>query len=128
MQKVDSTDKYGTTMLVWATRNGHAETVKFLLEQGADLEASGFGGMKPLHHACNQIKEEMMVELISKGADSNSVDDAGNTPMHWACERGVLNPVQARAHIALPSSPSTRCAAARAQQALIEARADLRSH
>ena len=92
---VNTVDKYGCTPLIWGARGGKVEVVAYLIKKGADLTAKGYGGMNAMHHACNQLEEDVLGLLISSGADVGSVDDSGNTPLHWSCERGVLRPVQA---------------------------------
>ena len=92
---VGALDAYGCTPVVWAARNGYLETVKYLAELGADLEARGFGGLTPLHHACNQLRDDVLAHLLKSGANVNAVDENGNTPLHFAAERGVLEPLEA---------------------------------
>ena len=88
-------DEVGCTPLIFAARNGKLSTVKFLIEDGADMEAPGYGGMRALHHAVNNIEEECLTYLIEKGASCQARDKAGDTAIHWAASRGVLNLVSA---------------------------------
>merc|ERR1719181_1225939 len=46
-------DTMGCTPLIWASRGGHVNVMEYLLENGADTNMSGYGGMTALHHACN---------------------------------------------------------------------------
>jgi len=84
---IDAKDEYGTPAIVWAARNGYVEAMLYCIEMGASIESEGFGGMRPLHHACNQLEHPVLVELLSREADVNSADDHGNRPLHFAAER-----------------------------------------
>ncbi|CAK9034713.1 Kinase D-interacting substrate of 220 kDa B (Ankyrin repeat-rich membrane-spanning protein B), partial [Durusdinium trenchii] len=92
---VNAPDAYGCQPIVWASRNGYVETMNYILEQGGDIESSGFGGMRPLHHACNQLRDGVLSRLLELGADVNAADDNGNVALHFASERGVLEPIEA---------------------------------
>jgi ankyrin repeat protein len=61
--------------------------VNYLLEKGADIETQSFGGLRPLHHACNQSKEAIITRLLEAGANTNARDDNDNTCLHWAAAR-----------------------------------------
>lgn len=79
--KVDvaAVDENGCSALVWAARNGHADTVTYLVgECGADVESASYGGLRALHHACNNNHEGIIKLLLEKDASPNAVDDAGN--------------------------------------------------
>lgn len=59
------------------------------MERGADLETQSYGGMRPLHHACNNSKEAIITYLLDKGASPNARDDNDNSALHWAAARLV---------------------------------------
>lgn len=65
------------------------------MELGCSVEVPSFGGLRPLHHACNKNLERVVRALIKGGADVNSKDENGDTPLHYAASRGVLNIVVA---------------------------------
>ena len=69
-------NEMGCTPLIFAARNGKLSMVKFLVEEGADLEASGYGGMRALHHTVNNVEEECLNYLIEKGASCQARDKA----------------------------------------------------
>ncbi len=86
-------DEYGSEAIIWAARNGFPDTLKYLVEHGADINSAGFGGLRPLHHACNQLREGVLKLLIELGADMDATDNNGSTALHYAAERGVLEPL-----------------------------------
>eukprot|EP00924_Labyrinthula_sp_SR-Ha-C_P005161 maker-scaffold_1-snap-gene-23.23-mRNA-1 protein AED:0.03 eAED:0.03 QI:0/0/0/1/1/1/2/0/235 len=91
---VEALDELECTCIVYACRNGHLETAKYLIEElKANIEAAGYGGLRALHHAVNNIHQDMVKYLLDKGADPNAADDFGNTALHYACERGVLGQI-----------------------------------
>ena len=64
-----------------AVQEGDIETVKQLIEGGADINAKGMLGQPPLHHA---VHKDISEYLISKGADINGRDQDGCSPLHTA--------------------------------------------
>ena len=60
---VDEADDRGFTPLNWAVRNGHMEVLQLLIDNGCSLEKPSFGGMRPLHHACNKNLEKIYQTL-----------------------------------------------------------------
>lgn len=65
------------------------------MELGCTLEQPSFGGLRPLHHACNKNLERVVRVLLNGGADANAKDENGDSPLHFAAARGVLNIVVA---------------------------------
>ncbi|KAF2135963.1 uncharacterized protein K452DRAFT_322730 [Aplosporella prunicola CBS 121167] len=57
------------TPLNSAANNGHLETVKLLLEKGADLSVSNNDGWTPLNSAADSGHLEIVKFLLEKGAD-----------------------------------------------------------
>ena len=82
-ESMNEQDDKGFTPLNWAARNGHRDVVAFLMEKGCSVEVPSFGGMKPIHHACNKNLERI-VRLLLKKADVNSSDENGDSPLHYA--------------------------------------------
>nr|XP_018911872.1 PREDICTED: ankyrin-1-like [Bemisia tabaci] len=76
----------GGTLLHWASRNiGEEELIRFLVENGADVNATEKDGRTPL---CLLVKHNLsrsldtMRYLIEKGATLNNA--RGGTPLYWA--------------------------------------------
>jgi ankyrin repeat protein len=57
------------------------ETAKFLVERGADVNASGQYGWTALHAAAYQGMNDLVEYLVSKGAKIDQKDQFGQTPL-----------------------------------------------
>ena len=94
LTRVDQSNVLGEYPIHIAAWKGAAEDIKWLLENGADINQKGDYGMTPLHYAYMSGKRENIEILIAAGADQNI-----------RCDRGLL-PAQGRTrsnHVA--SSP-----------------------
>lgn len=81
----------GLTALLHAAREGHDETVRALLDGGAEIDQTGAGdGTSPMLMALINGHFDMAVDLLDRGADPNVASHAGATPLfaalntHWA--------------------------------------------
>lgn len=86
--KPSEPDPLGYTALHFASRNGHYEVCRFLLESGADCRAQTHGGATPLHRASYCGHAEIAKLLLDHGADPAAADDDGKTSLHKAAENG----------------------------------------
>ena len=70
----------------------HPETVKVLLDAGADVNAQSRNAMKvrPIHAAAAAAQIDVTRSLIELGADVNARQQAGFTPLHEAAASGKL--------------------------------------
>lgn len=86
MEKKERTG--GNTPLHMATMYGFVSIVRFLVEEGADLEARNQDGDAPLHIATKGNGERGMYEifklLIENGAKTDAQDTLARTPLHCA--------------------------------------------
>ncbi|MGE3509353.1 MAG: ankyrin repeat domain-containing protein [Vicinamibacterales bacterium] len=73
----------GYTALLFATRVGHLESVRVLLDAGADVNDTGADGLSALLLATVRGHAKLAVELLDKGADAKAAG-AGFTALHWA--------------------------------------------
>lgn len=71
--RVGDTDDTGNTALMLAVESGNIELVEFLIEKGADIEATNINLDKryALSIAANAGNEEMVKLLLKKGANAN---------------------------------------------------------
>jgi len=73
-----------------ATRNGDLETVKSLIESGADLNAQNDQGLTPLHLTALNGRTDLAAVLLENGAEINSRESYTGklTPMAMALLMG----------------------------------------
>jgi ankyrin len=67
---VNDADAWGISATTLAAHSGYGELVEFLLEKGADPNASG--GFTALHEAIMRRDEKMVSALLARGADANA--------------------------------------------------------
>ncbi|XP_030345975.1 ankyrin repeat and SOCS box protein 3 [Strigops habroptila] len=80
-----------TTPLFLAVENGHAGTVTFLLQHGANVQGPhSLSGWNSLHQASLQECTDIMQMLLEKGGDKECKDDFGITPLFVAAQYGKL--------------------------------------
>eukprot|EP00438_Fugacium_kawagutii_P019447 Skav202439 [mRNA] locus=scaffold2957:52823:54250:- [translate_table: standard] len=74
---------------------GLTESVRSLLQAGADLNATSTAGVQPLHAAAIAGHAEIVQILVEHGADPNQRHGfAGNSPLHFAAEMGHVEVVR----------------------------------
>ena len=75
----------GTTALIHAVREGHAETVQVLLDRGADINQPSAGDKTtPLLSATINGHFDLVLELLKRGADPRLASTGGTTPLFAA--------------------------------------------
>jgi ankyrin repeat protein len=76
------------TALWLAAQEGKIETVKWLTQQGANLDSARMiDGRSIIHAAVYKGHFEVIKHLIEKGANVNQPNKAGFTPIYAACEK-----------------------------------------
>jgi ankyrin repeat protein len=78
--------------LLVASEKGDVEAVKDLLQQGANPNALGSDGKRPLHRAAASNRLEVIAILLDAGADIES-PAGGRTPLMEAIMRGAVEAV-----------------------------------
>ena len=76
------------TPLHLAASNGHSETVRMLLESGADIDEKGIRNQTAFLQALYNEHTDVVNILIESGADIEKKDFAGWSPFHYAVLRG----------------------------------------
>ncbi len=80
----------GFSPLGLASFFGHSDTVKVLLEKGADVNqpSSNAWQVQPLHSAVAARSLEIVTYLLQNGAEINAPQQHGFTPLHTAAQHG----------------------------------------
>ena len=73
--------EFGVTALSWAALLDDTEIAKFLIEEGAAVNARSRDGSTPLHSAAFLGRTEIAELLIQKGADVNPKNHRDETPL-----------------------------------------------
>ena len=86
--KINATDHYGKTPLIWASSFGHLPCVGLLLANQAQTEIKDSGGYTALHWAAANGHDAVIRLLLEHGAEINSISKTGRTPLIQAAARG----------------------------------------
>jgi len=81
--------------IIVAARQGDVESIEWLLERGAFIDAQDwYGGGTALMAAAERGLEPTVFMLLRRGAHVNAIDAAGRTAMLYAAKRGEAQVVQ----------------------------------
>ena len=86
---INARNSEGGTPLMMATF-GNIDTIKLLLEYGADLKAVGQDGTA-LHLAVWEGREEIVQFLLDQGIDPNATSNSGETALMAAALKGLTS-------------------------------------
>ncbi len=84
----EAANRFGTTALGQAAREGHLDMVDFLLSHGAVINARNVGGATPLYIAVESDRATIVHRLLAKGADPNIGRKNGLSPLAAAAYNG----------------------------------------
>jgi len=89
----DLMDKSGRCALASAVDGGNLEVLKFMLENGANVNGLYKNGQTALHHAAKQARPEFVKLLLEYGADVTIKDNTYGkfTPLFAAVENSVYH-------------------------------------
>lgn len=76
---LNAQNKAGNTALHWAALNGHLESVKVLLDQGADPTITNQRGHDPIYEAELNDKKEVVEWVLREGGDELEEGVSGET-------------------------------------------------
>ncbi|XP_060523999.1 histone-lysine N-methyltransferase EHMT1 isoform X2 [Cylas formicarius] len=79
---VNFQDDGGWTPLVWACENGHADAVKYLMLNGADVLLRDVEQNSAIHWAAFGGSTEIVELLLNWGCDVDAMNVHGDTPLH----------------------------------------------
>ncbi|XP_036594426.1 DNA-binding protein RFXANK isoform X2 [Trichosurus vulpecula] len=92
---VNKPDERGFTPLIWASAFGEIETVRFLLEWGADPHILAKERESALSLASTGGYTDIVVMLLERDVDINSYDWNGGTPLLYAVRGNHVKCVEA---------------------------------
>ena len=87
-------DEYGMTPLDYAALNGHVEIIRFLLQNGAEVNVKNNGGIAPLHCSAWNGHVDILHLLVENGANLEAQDRNGWRALHDAAVNGHLPFIQ----------------------------------
>lgn len=94
MVNIDCKDRHGNTPLMIAILSEHTGIAKFLIDQGANVNAwsSGYGDV--LSIAVRKRNEEIIVLLLNRGSNVNGHEELSCKPIEVAVKTGEVNVVK----------------------------------
>jgi len=82
---IDTVDHQGETLLLKACRSNDMDTVKYLIDHGADVNKSNtYDDDTLLHAACKKDNYDIIKYLVEHNADINALSGVDRTPLHVA--------------------------------------------
>jgi cytohesin len=91
---INAKDNNGNTPLHTAAMKGEAVVVKFLLENGADVDARDINGQTPLYDASLNGHKSVVDLLIQSHANVGAASWRSDTPLHAAAGKGFRSVVE----------------------------------
>jgi ankyrin repeat protein len=90
---VDKHKQNGETLLHQAARDGDIAVARFLIANGAEVDATDNTGRTPLHRLVLDKGDDIKFArfLVDSGADVNAKDRTGDTPFDKAKKRSNRN-------------------------------------
>jgi ankyrin repeat protein len=78
---IDALDGYQRTSLIWASFYNNSELLKWLIDNGANINHQDRNGFSALHFAGKEQCYDTAAILIKNKADLEIKDSNGNTPL-----------------------------------------------
>ncbi|XP_067628239.1 uncharacterized protein [Eurosta solidaginis] len=95
-KKVDMNGKGNDdwTMLHIASQESNLEMVKFLVDEGSNINAKNASGSKPIHIAAREGYKDIVEFFLIKGLSINELGASNQTLLHYAAMKGRLEVVK----------------------------------
>jgi ankyrin repeat protein len=77
----------GMTPLMWASKKGHLEVTRYLLDRGAKINATNNFGVTAMWYAAREARLAVVKLLLDKGA-ARSISENGWTALMWSAFHG----------------------------------------
>ncbi|KAK3317734.1 hypothetical protein B0T19DRAFT_296963 [Cercophora scortea] len=90
----DRPNSDGRTALLWAALAGRGPTVRFLIQNGVDMNKKDSKGRTPLALAAQGSEKKAVKLLLLHGAHIDLGDNDGQTPLFWAVRNGRRSVVE----------------------------------
>lgn len=90
---VNQTDHHGRTALFYAVEEGHVTIVKYLVNQGANVNLKTRSGRTVLSYAAEERQSNIVQFLLDKGADASIKDEEGYTALDYAIDEAAVEVV-----------------------------------
>jgi ankyrin repeat protein len=84
----------GDSALSCASKSGHIDCVRDLIDAGADVNARNRHGETALMFASYENRPELAQILLNNGADANLATNTGTVPLHAACKKNFTEVAQ----------------------------------
>ena len=94
LDTVNKGDDHGWTALMYASQEGKAEIVEYLISRGANVDGRAEDGNTALMSACRQAWPEIVQILLGHGANPNHRNDLGWTALMAASTWGDVSIVE----------------------------------
>lgn len=86
---INTKSNQGYTAILFASYRGNIDTIRLLVENGADIYATNIQGLNVIHMASQGNQPSSIVYFKEKfNFDLMTLDGVGSTALHWACYTG----------------------------------------